>query len=226
MDDTEELEDQDADTLIQLITFLVTYPLEEHKDALRVLPQGAPTSPYLANLAARPLDISIRRFLQTVPGEFAYTRYADDLTITAPHEIDRSLLGALLQVIHRSGFKANQQKVGVTCTLKGSPHFAQKLMVTGLILDHREGRVRIPKARLERIRLTLHQASLVPVLEAEVLQSIEGSISFVHMVYGKLPASIDRAYEKFVKAHKQAKLRPGKSRKRARQSAMNPHLYA
>lgn len=225
VNETQDLSSEDAPGLIKLITFLCTYPLDADAKQDRVLPQGSPCSPYLANLAARPMDISIRRFLESVPGNYVYTRYADDLTISSPHEIDRNLLGALLQTVHRTGFVVNPDKVSIASTLRGSPHFRQKLIVTGLILDRREGRVRIPRARLDRLRLQLHQAAHVEDLEEKTIQSIEGSISFVHMVYGQLPASIKRAYQRFAETHKRPQLRPGKSRKRARQQSLNPQLY-
>jgi hypothetical protein len=225
VDETDDMDSAEATAIVGLLAHLCTYSLKAAENSPRVLPQGAPCSPHLANLTARPLDIAVRRFLESIPGEYVYTRYADDLTITAPHEIDRNVLGALLQVIHRTGFTVNRDKVSIASTLKGSAHFRQKLTVTGLILDRREGRVRIPRARLDRLRLELHQAAHVEELQDDVLQSIEGMISFVHMVYGRLPASIDRAYERFATTHKRARIQPGKSRKRARQKALNPLLY-
>jgi hypothetical protein len=49
-----------------------------------VLPQGAPTSPLLANLVMVPIDNHITNLLKS-HGEFVYTRYADDLLISSKH---------------------------------------------------------------------------------------------------------------------------------------------
>lgn len=222
-DDTGDLTRPEARAVVKLIATLCTWRVPERKRP--VLPQGAPSSPFLANLAARTLDDAVKKLLDGTPGEFTYTRYADDLTISAPHEIDRTLLGELLRVIQRSGFVHNPEKVHIASTIKGSPHFRQKLEVTNLTIDTRDHQVRIPRARLERFRMYIHQASLVTDLDEESLRKVEGIISFVHMVYSQLPPSLGRAYDRFCDAHRRPRLRPGKSRRQARRRAMNPELY-
>ena len=47
------------------------------------LPQGAPTSPILANFAALSLDRKISN--ACLVRSWTYTRYADDLVISTPH---------------------------------------------------------------------------------------------------------------------------------------------
>jgi hypothetical protein len=85
--------------------------------------------------------------------------------------------------------------------------------------------VRIPRARLEMYRMKIHQAALVPELDRDTLYEIEGIVSFVHMVYGTLPPSLDTAYRRFAEIHKQPRLRPGKSRRIARKRALDEELY-
>lgn len=222
-DETGDMSRGDATEVVELITRLVTYPVGDRPRP--VLPQGAPTSPFVANLAARPLDAAIRKLLDSTPGEFVYTRYADDLTISAAHEIHRELLGAALRAVHESGFVANRDKIRIASTMRGSPNYRQKLEVTGLVIDSRENRIRIPRARMEQFRLRLHQAGLVPNLDEQTRRSIEGIISFVHMVYGQLPPNLEGAYARFCEVHKAKRLVPGKSRKRARQLALDEEIY-
>jgi len=222
-EETEELTPAEGEALVQLIATLATWPVDRRPQP--VLPQGAPSSPFLANLAARPLDSEVLALLRSLPGEYVYTRYADDLSISSPHELHRSLLGAVLERIHREGFTVNAQKVRIASTIKGSPHYTQKLEVTGLIIDHVERRVRIPRSKMQSYRVKLHQAALAPKIEPEELREIEGIISFVHMVYGELPPSLAAPYRKFAEVHRQPVLRPGKSRRRARKSAVNEMLY-
>lgn len=190
-----------------------------------VLPQGAPTSPFLANLAARKLDVELAQLLATLPGDLVYTRYADDLTISSPYEIDRRLIGEVLKIVERSGFRANPQKIHLASTIKGSPHYRQKLTVTGLVLDTREKVLRIPRARLDAYRLKLHQAALAGRLDEATVQEIEGIVSFVHMVYHALPPSLEAAYERFTDAHGVKPILPGKSRRIAKRRATNKELY-
>lgn len=64
------------------------------------LPQGAPTSPRLANLVNISLDRNITRTAARYNG--TYTRYADDITISFPEDWPRKLL----KVIHRVKFIA------------------------------------------------------------------------------------------------------------------------
>lgn len=223
VDETEDLSGDEAEALVQLISTLATWPVDGRPAP--VLPQGAPSSPFLANLAARPLDAAVRAFLADTPGEYVYTRYADDLSVSSHHELHRSMLGALLQVVAREGWRVNDRKVRIASTIKGSPHYAQKLEVTGLIIDSLERRVRIPRARMQAYRVKLHQAALAPQLDEETIRSIEGIISFVHMVYGALPPALDAPYRRFTEVHRQPRLRPGKSRQRARKAALDETLY-
>jgi hypothetical protein len=67
------------------------------------LPQGAPTSPALANLAAHALD---RRLLGLGA---TYSRYADDLTFSGSHRI-RGLLPAIAAIARDEGFRVNPRK--------------------------------------------------------------------------------------------------------------------
>jgi hypothetical protein len=223
VEETREVAEDEAKPLVELIVRLVTWPVDGRPRP--VLPQGAPTSPYLANLAARPLDIEIRDLLRELPGEFTYTRYADDLTISAPHEIDRSVMGEILRVVQRTGFIANPTKIRIASTIKGSPHFVQKLEVTGLALDPANGTVRIPRARMDRFRATIHQAALLRSLDEDTVRRVEGIVSFVHMVYGGMPPGLVGAVQRFEQAHRRSLPKPGKSKKMARRRALGRETY-
>lgn len=71
------------------------------------LPQGAPTSPYLSNLIARPLDYRLK-CLSKMKG-LNYTRYADDLTFSGD-EISNSLVTTIYRIIEDEGFTPNLHK--------------------------------------------------------------------------------------------------------------------
>lgn len=77
----------------------------------RHLPQGAPTSPALANLSAFSLDVR----LQGVANSYhvRYTRYADDLTFSGKgvsYPALRELIPLINWVIRRERFKLNTEK--------------------------------------------------------------------------------------------------------------------
>jgi len=75
-----------------------------------VLPQGAPTSPALANLACRRLDARLAALAKKSGA--AYTRYADDLTFSFKSE--PKTLGRFLwwvdQICQQEGFSENARK--------------------------------------------------------------------------------------------------------------------
>ncbi|NOT40627.1 MAG: RNA-directed DNA polymerase, partial [Alphaproteobacteria bacterium] len=97
----------------------------------RHLPQGAPTSPTLANFAARRLDARLdglaRRF------EARYTRYADDLTFSGDERFHTSVprfLIAVAQIARDEGFALNAAKTRIM------PRHTRQT-VTGIVVnDH------------------------------------------------------------------------------------------
>ena len=77
----------------------------------RHLPQGAPTSPALANLSAYRLDLRLAGLSKSFGA--TYTRYADDLAISGPKELAgglRLLIPLVQQIIRRERFRMNTTK--------------------------------------------------------------------------------------------------------------------
>jgi len=82
--------------------------------------QGLPTSPAVANIAAVGMDDMIKRFLgkvEGVDGTFAYSRYADDITVSYTPQLGtdvKTLHAAVKNVVYdairKSGFKPNPTK--------------------------------------------------------------------------------------------------------------------
>lgn len=75
----------DKEPLAFLLASLCTHPFQIEGAIKAVLPQGSPTSPTLTNILCKKLD----RRLNGLANRFgaAYTRYADDLTFSSPHNI-------------------------------------------------------------------------------------------------------------------------------------------
>ncbi|HZA14914.1 MAG TPA: reverse transcriptase family protein [Myxococcaceae bacterium] len=111
------------------------------------LPQGAPTSPALANLCAYALDVRLSALAASVGAR--YSRYADDLTFSG----DR-LLSAMASRIERKveriaaeeGFSLNRKKTRVMPASK-------RQLVTGLVVNRGP---RIPRRAYDALKATLY----------------------------------------------------------------------
>jgi RNA-directed DNA polymerase len=83
----------------RLLTKLTTYTY--------ILPQGTPTSPYIANLVFIPFDeILIKKCEEN---NIYYSRYVDDLTFSSQSDF-KGMIDSLLKIIHQSPFKINHKK--------------------------------------------------------------------------------------------------------------------
>ncbi len=87
-------------------------PLEA-RDHLRAahLPQGAPTSPMLANILTFGLDIRLAGLARSLGAR--YTRYADDLTFSGDAKTRGSILSAVPAIVQDAGFALNTAKTRV-----------------------------------------------------------------------------------------------------------------
>jgi retron-type reverse transcriptase len=94
------------------------------------LPQGAPTSPDLANVAAYRLDAR----LSGLAGrhEVVYTRYADDLTFSGGGVANPRFRRAVEHIMRDSGFSPNEKK---TVLVRRS----DRQRVTGLVVNDKAG---------------------------------------------------------------------------------------
>lgn len=114
------------------------------------LPQGAPTSPMLANLSMHAFDAAITQIAHDF--DLAYTRYADDLTLsTASEEFNRdksrTVIAKIYGELHKYGFEPNLTKTKI------SPPGARKV-VLGVLVDGVDPR--LTKAYRDNIRQHLY----------------------------------------------------------------------
>jgi hypothetical protein len=111
------------------------------------LPQGAPTSPALANLVATKLD---RRLAGLAAARgFRYTRYADDLAFSTDGGGADKLLDAVHRIVADEGFVVHPDKVSV----QRSGH---RQRLAGLVVNDRP---RMARAEVDRLRAILHDAA-------------------------------------------------------------------
>lgn len=91
----------------------------------RCLPQGSPTSTFLANLVFEQADDRFVRLCRK--HNLRYTRYVDDLTFSGDRNF-RDLKGGLIQVVTDFGYCVSTEKVGFTGRNK-------RQIVTGLVVN-------------------------------------------------------------------------------------------
>jgi retron-type reverse transcriptase len=110
------------------------------------LPQGAPTSPALANLAAFALD----RRLTGLAGAIGatYTRYADDLVLSSEHFL-RTPVAAITQIARAEGFRVNTAKTRVMGR-------GRRQTVTGIVVNAHPN---VPRAEYDTLKAILHRAT-------------------------------------------------------------------
>ncbi len=109
-----------------------------------VIPQGAPTSPVLANLVCRRLDARLHRWARE--RGYVYTRYADDLTFSTNRlDVPQEDCDAIEAIIEGEGFRVNPAKRRLM------PHTARQ-MVTGLVVNRK---VNLPKHFVKGLRALL-----------------------------------------------------------------------
>ncbi len=114
------------------------------------LPQGAPTSPALANLAAFGLDVRLAAAAGSVGA--VYTRYADDLVFSGDEAFEaraRRFVGVVKTIASDEGFEVNPRKTRVMPT-------SVQQSITGLVVNTR---ATVPRAAYERIEATLFNAA-------------------------------------------------------------------
>ena len=114
-----------------------------------VLPQGAPTSPALANVLCRRLDSRLTGLSQKMGA--VYTRYADDLTFSFNKEPERpQQLGRFLwyvdQVCQQEGFTENAKKRRILRS-------CNQQRITGVVVN---SGLHIPRAARHAFRAVLH----------------------------------------------------------------------
>lgn len=114
----------------------------------RSLPQGACTSPALANLIASRLDSRLAGLIKSFIGEWSYTRYADDLTFSTTDTEPQigQLIAAVSHIAQDEKFEIKNEKTRIM----RSP---RRQSVTGLIVGDD---VRIPKATIKKMRSLFH----------------------------------------------------------------------
>lgn len=143
-----------------------------------VLPQGAPTSPALANLVSRRLDARLGKLAEKYGA--AYTRYADDLTFSF-REQPAIKLGRFLWwvdgICQQEGFTERADKRRI---LRNK----HQQRVTGIVVNQK---INVPREDRRKFRAILHNCAKHGVASqagdhADFPAYLAGYAAYVHMV--------------------------------------------
>jgi hypothetical protein len=159
------------------------------------MPQGAPTSPALANLLCQRLDTRLAGLAEKLGAR--YTRYADDLTFSFAAAPERSL-GRITwwidQICSQEGFRENAGKRRI---LRPS----NRQQVTGVVVN--DG-LHVPRDVRRRLRAILHNCRR-DGLEAQArgrphfAATLRGWAAYVRMVEPEAGAKLHAAIEEVVR---------------------------
>lgn len=110
------------------------------------LPQGAVTSPYLANLVCKNLDTRIATYCNK--RDIVYTRYADDLTFSSDNrDLLKNIYGVICKILRTEGFDINNKK-----TIFMTPKNHKKIL--GITVNN--SLIKAPKDLKRKVRSMIH----------------------------------------------------------------------
>ncbi|MCF4097241.1 reverse transcriptase family protein [Maritalea mediterranea] len=153
---------------------LERFPLEERSIYnKRHLPQGAPTSPALANQICFGLDKRLNALAKCLGAQ--YSRYADDLTFSGDKHIARPLQYFLPVIAQDEGFSLNRAKTRVM------PR-ASRQTVTGVLVNEH---LNIDRRSFDKLKAIIHACGKPGdrrLLDPSFRKSLMGKIDWVESV--------------------------------------------
>lgn len=152
---------------------------------LNGLPQGAPTSPIIANIVCFDLDNKLSDLIGAETG--VYTRYADDITISGKSGIQR-ILPAVREILHEHGFGLNTSKTRIQ-------RRGERQEVTGLTVNEK---VSIPRHIRKKLRAANHylENGMTPTWNGSDMSeaSFDGHISYLLSIHPELKDSFNSPF--------------------------------
>lgn len=172
------------------------------------LPQGAPTSPFLLNLALVHSGVvkKLKHFCNTRSEPLKFSIYADDITVSSKRErISDRTIERIGRIIEESGyFKVNHQKTRRN-RLKDKAH-----KITGVVLTYDENekvKLTLPQSEIRTLKGKIHRAAIIlgegGKLDFErdkiTIGMIWGYIGWIRSIYqgSKIPSGVNKAVELF-----------------------------
>lgn len=156
------------------------------------LPQGAPTSPALANLCSYRLDCRLSGLAARLNAR--YTRYADDLAISGDEDLAGNLgpfLRGVAAIVQDEGFALNDRKTRIM-RRNGRQY------VTGLVVNQH---LNVPRDVYDVLKATLHNClRLGPASQnrgghADFRAHLDGRVTWVETVNRRRGFRLRRMFE-------------------------------
>lgn len=200
----------DKEPLAFLLASLCTHPFEIDGEIKTVLPQGSPTSPTLTNILCKKLD----RRLTGLANRFGatYTRYADDITFSSPHNIynDEVFNQELKRIIEED------QKLVINPKKTRLQKAGYRQEATGLIVNYK---VSVRRRYVKQIRMWLYYWEKYGYYKAEqiftrdyiidkghvkkgkpsLVNVLDGKLEFLKMVKGHDDSTYLKLFQRFVR---------------------------
>ena len=152
------------------------------------LPQGAPTSPAISNLAFRPVDLELVKLARG--WKCVYTRYADDLAFSGSRHFTKEDIRKVQRLIASHGFSLNRSKSRII----GS---GGRQVVAGVVVNTC---AQPPRVKRRVWRALFHRASKHPHEFCERQAYLQGVAALVNQYDGKLAAEYREIVQKVSKA--------------------------
>lgn len=186
----------DKEPLAFLLASLCTHPFEIDGEMRTVLPQGSPTSPTLTNILCKKLDHRLNGLANRFGA--TYTRYADDITFSSPHNIytDEAFNKELKRIIEED------QKLVINPKKTRLQKAGYRQEATGLIVNEKAN---VRRRYIKQLRMWLYywenygyekaeqifkrdyiaDKGHVKNTNAHLVNVLNGKLEFLKMVKGK-----------------------------------------
>lgn len=169
------------------------------------LPQGAPTSGVIANLAARPLDQELAKLAED--NGLTYTRYSDDLTFSTIESLGREeaarVISEVDSIVRKFRFTLHRKKTRVVPP--GARHIVLGLLVDGddvrLTNEYRR-MIDIHLRGVDKFGLAEHYRHRKFDSLFSFINFIDGSLAFAHSIQPDWTASRKHYWDSMLKRNK------------------------
>jgi RNA-directed DNA polymerase len=133
------------------------------------LPQGAPTSVAMANLAMHRVDVRLSRL--ALRHGFAYTRYVDDIAVSGSWRL-LDFRRLIQRIVEEEGFRINPAKIKTMTA-------GTRQVVTGIVVNEK---LNLPKDQFNSIRRQVSEVISSRLRSSVRVDSVRGKLSWLGSV--------------------------------------------